>query len=253
MKEMEVHYHPHLGKKKFKEYFFEFIMIFLAVTLGFFAEQIRERMSDRARAREYMRSMIEDLKADTTTFKSEIKTRMEAEKVYDTLIYLLNLPERTESAQQRLYYLARLSVYLIDFIQINDRTYDQMKSSGNLRLVRDQNIESSITKYYFNAKEIEVNKSQTLIRLQSIIELEGKIFNGTVFQQMTNLDPLSFTLPAGKPALMTEDKTLINELIMRLHYAISISAFTKNYIKELQNRASGLITVIEKKYKLRGE
>jgi len=34
---MEFH-HPHLAKKNFKEYLFEFIMIFLAVTLGFFAE-----------------------------------------------------------------------------------------------------------------------------------------------------------------------------------------------------------------------
>ena len=32
---MEVHHHPHPGKKKFKEYFFEFLMLFLAVTLGF--------------------------------------------------------------------------------------------------------------------------------------------------------------------------------------------------------------------------
>jgi len=33
---MEVHHHPHVEKKKFKEYFLEFLMIFLAVTLGFF-------------------------------------------------------------------------------------------------------------------------------------------------------------------------------------------------------------------------
>jgi len=35
---MEVHRHPDVEKKRFKEYFLEFLMIFLAVTLGFFAE-----------------------------------------------------------------------------------------------------------------------------------------------------------------------------------------------------------------------
>jgi hypothetical protein len=42
---MEVHHHPdlHHEKKKFKEYLLEFVMIFLAVTLGFFAETIREK------------------------------------------------------------------------------------------------------------------------------------------------------------------------------------------------------------------
>ena len=41
---MEVHHHPHVEKKNFKEYFLEFLMIFLAVTLGFFAENIREHL-----------------------------------------------------------------------------------------------------------------------------------------------------------------------------------------------------------------
>lgn len=40
---MEVHHHPHVEKKNFKEYFLEFLMIFLAVTLGFFAESLREQ------------------------------------------------------------------------------------------------------------------------------------------------------------------------------------------------------------------
>jgi hypothetical protein len=39
---MEVHHHPHVEKKNFKDYFLEFVMIFLAVTLGFIAENIRE-------------------------------------------------------------------------------------------------------------------------------------------------------------------------------------------------------------------
>ena len=41
---MEVHHHPdlHHKAKPWKEYFLEFIMIFLAVTMGFFAENIRE-------------------------------------------------------------------------------------------------------------------------------------------------------------------------------------------------------------------
>lgn len=42
-KTMEVYHHPDVGsdshrKKNFKEYFLEFIMIFLAVTMGFFTE-----------------------------------------------------------------------------------------------------------------------------------------------------------------------------------------------------------------------
>jgi hypothetical protein len=38
---MEVHHYPQGEKKYFKDYFLEFLMIFLAVTLGFIAENIR--------------------------------------------------------------------------------------------------------------------------------------------------------------------------------------------------------------------
>ena len=38
---MEVHHHPEVEKKGFKEYFFEGIMIFLAVMMGYLAESAR--------------------------------------------------------------------------------------------------------------------------------------------------------------------------------------------------------------------
>jgi hypothetical protein len=48
---MEVHHHPHVEKKGFKEYCLEFLMIFLAVTLGFFAENIREHIAEKKELR----------------------------------------------------------------------------------------------------------------------------------------------------------------------------------------------------------
>ena len=57
---MEVHHHPdnHHNSKKWKEYFSEFLMIFLAVTLGFFAENIREHLTNSAKEKEYIAGFI---------------------------------------------------------------------------------------------------------------------------------------------------------------------------------------------------
>jgi len=41
---MEVHHHPHVEKKSFKEYILEGIMIFIAVSMGFAAESLREHL-----------------------------------------------------------------------------------------------------------------------------------------------------------------------------------------------------------------
>ena len=42
--DMEVHHHAHHehGKKNWKSYFWEFLMLFLAVSLGFYAENTRD-------------------------------------------------------------------------------------------------------------------------------------------------------------------------------------------------------------------
>ena len=70
---MEVH-HPHhpTHKKKWTEYLLEFLMLFLAVFLGFIAENLREISVEKHRAKEYMHSLIEDLEADTSNIQSTI-------------------------------------------------------------------------------------------------------------------------------------------------------------------------------------
>src|SRR5438046_155941 len=64
---MEVHKHPHhvTHKKKWSEYLLEFFMLFLAVFLGFVAENIREHIVEKEKGRQYIESFYEDLKADT--------------------------------------------------------------------------------------------------------------------------------------------------------------------------------------------
>lgn len=75
---MEVHHHPHVKEKKFKEYFLEFVMIFLAVTLGFFAESVRERIVNNDKEHTYMESMVQDMKKDT----AEMNQVMSLQKIF---------------------------------------------------------------------------------------------------------------------------------------------------------------------------
>src|SRR5258705_368058 len=67
---MEVHAHPHtvpiaIGRKKWTHYLWEFFMLFLAVTAGFFVENQREHMVEHRREKEFMVSLVKDLESDT--------------------------------------------------------------------------------------------------------------------------------------------------------------------------------------------
>jgi hypothetical protein len=65
---MEVHAHTHTPRKKWTHYFWEFFMLFIAVTLGFFVENMREHYIEHKRGLQYIRSFVEDLKTDTAGF-----------------------------------------------------------------------------------------------------------------------------------------------------------------------------------------
>jgi len=60
---MEVHHHSH-QPKKIKEYLTEFLMLFVAVTMGFFAENLREHKVVEHRMEENYASLLEDLHQD---------------------------------------------------------------------------------------------------------------------------------------------------------------------------------------------
>jgi len=71
--------------KNFWHYFFEFFMLFLAVSAGFFAENLREHFADQQRAKEYVQSFYQDLKADTARISKVINQDEEKIEALDDI------------------------------------------------------------------------------------------------------------------------------------------------------------------------
>src|SRR6059058_2997316 len=70
---MEVHHHTHHdGKKNWKAYLWEFLMLFLAVFCGFMAENYRETLVNKEKEHHYIQNMVADLKADTADLNFSI-------------------------------------------------------------------------------------------------------------------------------------------------------------------------------------
>ncbi len=142
---MDVHHHPHVEKKRFKEYFFEFLMIFLAVTMGFIAENIREHFSETKTAHHYLESYRNDLLQNQKYFKSYDSLFTSSQPLYDSIISILY--EKKENielpALSRLLYIGQRNI----IITINTSTYQQMVSSGSMRYLHNQKLIDSIAKY----------------------------------------------------------------------------------------------------------
>ena len=91
---MEVHHHPDLNhkNKNFKEYFLEFLMIFLAVTMGFFAENIREYFSNNEIVTQLTQQLVQELKKDTVNLNQSIVDQTNYRKKADSVFYMLRKP-----------------------------------------------------------------------------------------------------------------------------------------------------------------
>ena len=143
---MEVHKHPHhvTHKKKWAEYVLEFLMLFLAVFLGFVAENIRETSVERHREKEYMRLMVEDLKKDTANINTMVNGNRILIMGLDSLLDLLSGPQQDKSIQRRTFIYSLKYTYWYMPIQFSELTLTQLKSSGGFRLIKDKKITSTI-------------------------------------------------------------------------------------------------------------
>ena len=248
---MEVHAHTQTARKKWHHYFWEFFMLFLAVTLGFVVENWREHFVEHRREKQYVRSMTEDLKFDTSSLNSYLADQRRAIEAYDSVILLLAQKSRTATEQKRLYFQIRIAMRLGGYPETNENTYEQMKSSGNLRLIREQYIADSISRYYFKLKDAALITTQLLLRQQSLIEYEGEVFNGSAFQSMVDKKTFAFSEPLGNPPLMTNDERIINKCIVRIHYLRSLMLASQNFIKDQVDEAARLIIFLKKEYHLK--
>ena len=137
---MEVHHpHSHHGPKKWKEHFLEFFMLFLAVSLGFFAENQREHYVERHRETQYMESLVEDLKNDTIEFNNVTKGNKRLVNKIDTALTIFYQDQWNDSILKKLY-IVNLSYLGGNLVYLSERTSSQLKNAGGMRLIRKQNI-----------------------------------------------------------------------------------------------------------------
>ena len=145
---MEVHKHPHhvTHKKKWTEYLLEFFMLFLAVFLGFVAENIRETSVEHHKEKEYIKSLVQNLKDDTAQLNSAI-TRLPILILKMDSLALISKADFTET--ENLKTITRL--YINDGLhnvtfRNNNSTLAQLKA-GAFRLIQKDHVADSIAKY----------------------------------------------------------------------------------------------------------
>ena len=266
---MEVHHHSHLAsgethrsRKKWTHYFWEFIMLFLAVFCGFLAEYQLEHKIEKNRAKQFMVSMIEDLKADTSAISILNEQRSGRLGMYDSLSDAIIEKKYLERGADFYYWGRNISRRAFFFSA--DGTMQQLKNSGGLRLISSQSISDKIIEYDVLYRNIMLQQELEEVHLNEYRGLAARIFDAAVFNKMTKglvngktgdstITLLSnfFERPTDNPQLKDNSPIALNELANKLNYWAAGSLRLLQLLEQLKKMAFELIDSIKKEYHLK--
>jgi hypothetical protein len=151
---MEVHAHSHTSRKKWTHYFWEFLMLFLAVFCGFLAENQREHFVEHKKAKEYAKSLYSDLKNDTTDLNRATFHIRTANQMIDSLFQFETEYSDAKKGGQLYFYMRFANwVYSVDW---NKATINQLINSGNLRYFSNPQLVTKISMYNTIASKISI-------------------------------------------------------------------------------------------------
>jgi hypothetical protein len=156
---MEVH-HPHhpSHKKKWAEYIIEFVMLFAAVTLGFLAENIREHQVEKHKTEKSLISLYNETQNDSIAFAALIPKRTKT----DTLFNIISKYHNNGTFKNHLseVYLFIHYISYRRFAIINHMVIDEIKSTGRLNFVDDNNLLNNIQKYSLSSRLLEIRENR---------------------------------------------------------------------------------------------
>lgn len=161
---MEVH-HPHhpTHKKKWSEYIIEFVMLFAAVTLGFFAENVREHQVIEHKTHQNLQSIVLDLKKDSILLQERIQEYQKADlylnKLNDQFLDYQNKKLSRNDYIDKVISISDTLTFGTSFY-INNSSYKNTIASGSFSNINSIELKRNISDYYevFGAKLNDNNK-----------------------------------------------------------------------------------------------
>ena len=234
------HSNLHPKSKKWKIYFLEFLMIFLAVTMGFIAENIREYFSERKIAHQNLEAYRSDLLQHQELYTENIDVLNRGIPLYDSIVSILySQNENTE--------LVTLSRLMLEgqknmIIEINTPTYDQLINSGSMRFIENIDIKVGIVNYKNQIDHLSNYNNRIITTINNQMGEFGKIIDVHDFWN-TKKNSVNYT-PEMQPFNLNQEQR--NFLIAYYKvFTVQVIVLTTQ-MKKLSEYNASLITMLDK-------
>ena len=222
-------------------------MLFLAVFCGFLAEYKLEHKIEKNKEKQYIRSFMEDMEADTVSLNSRIRYCELTVRRADSAIAVLSQQDPDKVAGE-IYYFLRW-IHRSDVFNVNDKTIVQLRNAGGMRLVSSTAVSDSIIDYYKDVDVIRfVYEEQTEFR-RSLRPYFPKILDGIDYGNF--IDEKNSVVRTNLPVkLKISDPNAINACLLIINNIKGINISLKESMRRLKTKAKGLRGFLLKEYHL---
>ena len=224
-------------------------MLFLAVFAGFLAEYKLEHVIEHDREKQYVRSLIADLKENDRLLSENLAIQQKRIVLMDSMITILNDPAGVKGKEGSLYYMARISPRLQP-VPVNTRTFEQLKNSGNFRLIQKIETSNRIMSYYEDVPLLRMVEELYQKEFEQYKMLAAKIFDPAVFTSLETQDGI-ISRANSNPPLQSYDISLIKQFNV---FAVYMNGSARGILKQsekIKKTGSEMIEFLENEYHLK--
>jgi hypothetical protein len=249
---MEVHHHSSnpstIHRKKWTHYFWEFLMLFLAVFCGFLAEYQLEHKIEKDREKQFIRSMIEDLETDTSNLRVTIESFAQQDKYFDTIFHLF---PQLVNGYNHLLRTSMINVMGWKNFVATDKTIQQLKYSGGMRLIKKRKMADAIAGYDALLRADELDMPQLDRAHDKVGDRLGEILDMQGLETALQTTSISELEKGNKNYLLKDDAVTLGQYYNDLTLYRFLRQYTVERMKNIKIRASALISILKDGYNIK--
>lgn len=249
---MEVHHHPHIPThaKPWKEYLLEGLMIFVAVTLGYGAENIREHYVETKKSLVSAKNLYVDVINDSIGYAKTKRSRNKQDSCFEIINAHYNNNELDKELPA--VYAAHAHITRRMLYQMNTLALDEVKSSGTLKFLESDKLKAGIQRYASLGSGLKLREQREfsyIDRMLDPISTKNFEFNfnraaGDNFKIKGNKIVVSVPIPDNLK-IMKKDQLDWDNYIAILGMLQTIRQSTdKDYIEPTQKECHELLTLL---------
>ena len=222
----------------------EVLLVVFGILVALQINSWNQQVQDRGKEKEYLASIKEDLITDTINLGlilTEVEKNLDAAV---TLIKFLNQPQQEFYDTTKIYEAIRYAGFLMTF-ETNSPTFDDLRSTGNLKLILNMELKKSISSYYTSIESRKEYRHVWKTRVwEDYWHERDEFINSKLNAWWLNgykRDLVPITLPTDFSISKEEAK----DFLQALYNVVDITTFRRTTYSDIKLRANELIEKVE--------